>query len=127
MKATEGWFIDDVRVVSATDMDLHMEVPIQKGQMLWLHVHQDPDAPGETALYGLDIKSHDHYDAFAGNESYIVKPRGQQTLTDLNAVAWANDGTSFYGITSELNSDTSVTTNTLYMVDALAQAPRSAP
>ncbi len=117
----EGWYVDDVRVIAATDMDLHMEVPIQKGQMLWLHVHDDPNAPGNTALYGLDVKSHDRYDAFAGNESYIVKPRGEQVAEGLDAIAWANDGLNLYGITSVFDSETSTTTNTLHMLDPFGQ------
>jgi streptogramin lyase len=61
LNAFEGWLIDDVAVTATATLS----APVIKGQMLWLRVFDDPNQPGDLAVYSVDIASNDVFDAAA--------------------------------------------------------------
>jgi len=95
--AVEGWYVDDVQVYVASNLDLHLEVPQLRGQTFWLRVQDDPNAPCNTAVYDLHVISHDKFDAFgASNDlevSHGVAVFDNASYVDTSDGYWAESDT----------------------------------
>ncbi len=48
--------------VTGSDMMAMFDVPVVKGQMLYLHIKDDPLTPGKTSTYTVDIVSNDKHE-----------------------------------------------------------------